>query len=232
MSMGLAVGYTYLVFRVNGTEIVAKALVSTIIVPVFAGAPLYFMVFRRLRALADSNVALSVAADRDGLTACLNRSAFRRIADKVLTKDRRKGASGAGALLIIDVDHFKHVNDRFGHMRGDRALKLIADCVRQTVREGDSVGRIGGEEFAVLLRDADYRTAAIVAERIRKNVAEAKFFASGHRVELSVSVGGAVYEGQAAFHTLFEVADAKLYDAKHAGRDTVRIGNHVALATT
>jgi diguanylate cyclase len=228
--IALAMGYTYIVFRVNGTEVVAKALVSTIIVPVFAGAPLYFMVIRRLRLLADTNVALSAAADRDGLTSCLNRSAFRRVADNVLTQERRNGCTGAGALLVIDVDHFKDVNDRFGHMRGDRALKLIAECVRKTVREGDNVGRIGGEEFAVLLSDADFRTAAIVAERIREAVAGARFFAGGHLVGLSVSVGGAVYEGSAAFHSLFEAADAKLYDAKHAGRDTVRIGTHGTLA--
>ncbi len=138
---------------------------------------------------------------------------------------RRQEAEGAGALLVIDADHFKAINDRFGHGQGDEALRIISRAIRNSVRGGDLVGRLGGEEFGVFLPGANEMNAADVAERIRRAIADAAFLPNGARCPLSVSVGGAVYEVRIDFSDLFRVADQRLYEAKEAGRNRVQLSS-------
>ena len=129
----------------------------------------------------------------------------------------------AGALLVIDVDHFKRINDSFGHDSGDEALKVIAETIRGAVRAVDLVGRIGGEEFGVFLPGTDPNRTLAVAERIRAAISAAEFSPTGSRVGLSVSVGGATFADQASFSELFRRADQRLYAAKLNGRNRVEI---------
>jgi diguanylate cyclase (GGDEF)-like protein len=140
--------------------------------------------------------------------------------------DERSGNAAfppRGALLVIDADDFKQVNDRFGHDLGDHALRQIAAAILATVRRQDLVGRIGGEEFAVLLSGADYAIAARVAERIRRAVNAIVFAPGGTPCPLSVSIGGALFEAPAPFMALYRQADQRLYEAKHLGRDRVAL---------
>jgi diguanylate cyclase len=132
-------------------------------------------------------------------------------------------AKREGALLIIDVDHFKNVNDSFGHDCGDEALKIIAQAIKGVVREIDLVGRIGGEEFSVFLPGTDPNRTQLVAERIRAAVSTVEFYPTGNRCDLSVSVGGAIYDREATFSELFRQADQRLYAAKQNGRNRVEI---------
>jgi diguanylate cyclase (GGDEF)-like protein len=126
-----------------------------------------------------------------------------------------------GALLIIDADNFKTVNDRYGHDRGDEALVKIASTIKSTLRSPDIVGRLGGEEFGVFLPGVGPDQAKLVAERIRQSVSSADFAPSGKPHQLSVSVGGAVFDGQLPFAELFRLADQQLYVAKRDGRNRV-----------
>ncbi|MBN9010905.1 MAG: GGDEF domain-containing protein, partial [Rhizobiales bacterium] len=121
----------------------------------------------------------------------------------------------------VDADHFKTINDRFGHDRGDEALRVIARSIQGLVRGADLVGRVGGEEFGVFLPGSSSRQAEAVAERIRKTINEAEFDADGERTPLSVSVGGAIFRGDVSYADLFHVADQQLYRAKQAGRNRV-----------
>ena len=147
---------------------------------------------------------------------------------------RSERAPTPASVLVLDLDHFKLVNDRFGHLVGDQVLAAVAASVRDEVRDEDLVGRFGGEEFVVLLRGAegeDPRSGArAVAERIRERIAALRVAVAGPQetvvVEgLTVSIGGATTprDGQ-DLAALLEIADAAMYEAKRAGRNLVRMG--------
>ena len=158
---------------------------------------------------------MSILASTDSLTAVLNRGAFTMLVEAYLNDARTQARDTQGALLIIDADHFKTINDTYGHDRGDEALKIIAGAIQGVLRGADIVGRIGGEEFGVFLPGATPRVTETVAERIRTSVNVAEFMPVGSKpVELSVSVGGATFAQRVGFTDLFRVADERLYDAK------------------
>ena len=216
----ISVTFNALVFDGLGQEALRRSLVSATVLPILLGAPLFFYLSMRLRGLAITNVRLGLVARTDSLTACLNRGAFTaKVTSAVSQRDRNPG----GALLMIDADNFKAINDLFGHDAGDEALTIIARSIRAVLRAGDLVGRMGGEEFGVFLPGADQQAANAVAERIRRSVNLAVFAPDGRQRSLSVSVGGVVFTGQAAFSELFRIADQRLYGAKQTGRNRVTI---------
>ncbi len=128
------------------------------------------------------------------------------------------------ALLMIDIDHFKKANDTFGHHIGDQLLRDVTSILMKDMREVDTVARYGGEEFVIILPETTETGAVYVAQRLRRAVEQAKFFAgSPHAVQhLTISIGVAVYDTDAQFkRDLIEFADAALYAAKHEGRNRV-----------
>jgi diguanylate cyclase (GGDEF)-like protein len=128
------------------------------------------------------------------------------------------------ALLMIDIDHFKRLNDTFGHHVGDQILRDVSLILMKDMREVDTVARYGGEEFVIILPETTQVGALYVAQRLRRAVEQAKFFAgSPHEIQhLTISIGVAVYDNDAQFkRDLIEFADAALYAAKHAGRNRV-----------
>jgi diguanylate cyclase (GGDEF)-like protein len=177
---------------------------------------------------------LEEAASVDGKTGLLNAAAWHVRAVRALRRAERTG--GRAGLLVLDLDHFKAVNDRYGHLVGDQVLAAVAEAVRDEVRDDDLVGRFGGEEFVVLLAGSDAEdgrvAAAAVAERIRSRIADIRVEVPGARGtvavdNLTVSIGGASYPTDGAdLGQLLEVADTAMYAAKRAGRNTVRMGLH------
>lgn len=171
------------------------------------------------RALAQAHALLAERVRRDAMTGVLNRDGF----FQAIAQTVPPGAGGT--LLVIDVDHFKAINDSYGHQTGDEALKLIASTVAGCIRDGDLVGRIGGEEFAVFLTGADEVEAAAMAERIRAAVAGLSLATEGGGEHaLSVSIGGAGNLRTVALAELMLRADRHLYEAKRAGRNRVVMG--------
>lgn len=173
------------------------------------------------RALAQAHALLADRARRDGMTGVLNREGFFQS-----VRDAAMPTSG-GTLLVIDVDHFKSINDSFGHQTGDEALKMIASAVAGCIRDGDLIGRIGGEEFAVFLAGADEAEAAVIAERIRAAVARLSLSTEGGESRgLTVSIGGAAGQHGSPLAQLMRQADRRLYEAKRHGRNRVVMGRH------
>jgi diguanylate cyclase len=175
--------------------------------------------------LANAHHELLKVASADGLTSCLNRQAFIILVEAYLERTARREPRGEGALMVIDVDQFKAVNDRFGHMSGDEALRTISGEIKGCLRENDLVGRIGGEEFGVFLPGANRREAGVVAERIRASVNAAMFSPLGGPVPLSVSVGATVNSARSSFKEMFKMADECLYVAKNNGRNRVEFSD-------
>jgi two-component system, cell cycle response regulator len=176
--------------------------------------------FYQDRLRTDLGTALEMALT-DPLTGLYNQRYLRRHLSGLME-------SGQGrhlAVLMIDVDHFKSVNDRFGHASGDRALRLIADSLRANTRVFDSVARYGGEEFVVVMPGTGPEEAAVAAERLRSAVEEIEFnTVSAMRIPLSVSVGVACTPSSTTSpELLLQAADIALYDAKRNGRNRVEM---------
>ena len=214
-----SVGISIVLLNVISQGINGPGMVTAIVMPIIMGTPIMFYMQLRHQQLKLANRKLDILASTDWLTDTLNRRAFTDGASALLAP----GANHQGTLLVVDADHFKAVNDQFGHEAGDEALQLLAKTIQASVRTHDLVGRLGGEEFGVFLLDADYDTAMAAAERIRKAVAAIPFAPAGRAHQLSVSIGGATARDRNRFAELFRVADQQLYGAKSAGRNRIEL---------
>lgn len=180
----------------------------------------------RQRALAQR---LSIAAQTDSLTGLLNRRAFFASGEPLLARNLHD--LRPCALLMIDVDHFKRINDAHGHAEGDQALQRVAVSIKNMLRPVDVLSRIGGEEFAILLTGTDLAGGRVTAERIRAAVENDQPLVGGG-VRLTVSVGIAVSRGDGgdSLEQLLTRADRALYRAKNAGRNRVELEEALPLA--
>ncbi|WP_372994639.1 diguanylate cyclase [Marinobacter sp.] len=168
---------------------------------------------------------LEEMATRDPLTGLFNRREMSKVLEEELERARRY--QRPMALLWIDFDHFKDVNDTFGHAAGDSVLRSISRLLLASVRSVDSIGRFGGEEFVIVLPEMDLDEAQDTAERLRRKVAEEpQPLGNGEAVPLTISVGVAVYpdHGQSA-STLCAAADKAMYLAKERGRNCVAMAH-------
>jgi diguanylate cyclase (GGDEF)-like protein len=163
----------------------------------------------------------------DGLTGLYNRRHFETLARSELARCQRYVRPLS--LLLLDVDHFKLINDRLGHAAGDRVLRRIAEMCSASKRDSDVVGRIGGEEFAVLLPETAPDAAQQFAERLRSAVRESPIVIEGETIVVTVSIGvaGATLR-TSSIDALSRFADQALYDAKRAGRDQVVVCRPIA----
>lgn len=172
-------------------------------------------------AVAENEARLQLLAGTDGLTGLANRRQFLRSLSHESERARREGRQLSVA--IVDVDHFKRINDLYGHDIGDRALVHLAGHLRALVRPYDVLARIGGEEFALLLPDTHLREAVAVTERFRGTLAGSALLIDGRPSTLTVSVGVAQLGRHESVDDWLRRADQALYNAKHEGRNRVRV---------
>ena len=155
----------------------------------------------------------------DPLTGVKNRSTMHDAIQREIKLARRHG--GSLSVVLLDIDHFKRVNDEHGHLYGDQALRAVAQCVQKTIRDSDLLFRYGGEEFMILLSGTGPEGGALLAERIRQEVENMSSF-SNKDIQLTVSLGITSLRGEPdATDLLLERADAALYRAKQEGRNRV-----------
>jgi diguanylate cyclase (GGDEF)-like protein len=212
-----------LVLALWGEPVVRTAVWIGTVIPVVCVALVVAGLKRRLDAQVDG---LRNLADTDPLTGVLNHGAFGAALEHTL--DRYHDSGRGATLLLFDIDHFKSVNDRFGHQEGDRMLRLVSDLIGEHKRRDDALGRVGGEEFALLLPDADPRAAQGVADRIRAALRDATVVTPA---SLTLSVGiAALSPVVASSHALLHAADRALYVAKDRGRDQAVTIDHAVAA--
>lgn len=227
-------GKMHLVMHVPASLLTADSLFKR---PVTAGLLIFMLVVIAALAMTSAYIRLSnrqrlahekfirqkteELAHTDELTGIANRRHFTLLAEREVDRADRTGQPLA--LLMLDIDHFKRINDRHGHALGDQALKAFCRACEQVLRKTDVFGRVGGEEFAILMPDTDQQTALAVAGRLRDAVAQAEVRgADGTTVPFTVSIGvSAVAGGGRQLDELLSRADAALYQAKEGGRDRV-----------
>lgn len=166
---------------------------------------------RRLQALGEE---LARQAAHDALTGALNKGAVTALLEREL-------AAGPFVLMLLDIDHFKRVNDTWGHPAGDAVLREVAERVGAALGEAGVIGRFGGEEFAVMARQPALEPALALAERLRRAVAATPLGRPEAAIPVTVSIGLTQCGRGESFHEVYRRADSALYRAKHEGRDRV-----------
>jgi diguanylate cyclase len=211
-------------FRPESTlsEIVAAA-------PVLIGTPVAvaMMTFRLSRRLAQQREELEELSRQDGLSRLYNRRYWEECVYLEFDRHQRYGYSMS--LLMIDIDHFKTINDRYGHQAGDHMISELADLLKGSIRKSDISGRYGGEEFGILLPATDLNGALVLAERLREVASELTVKPFDIKCTISVGVTQMEY-GLESYEELIRQADAALYQAKRAGRNRCLAYSQVASA--
>ena len=180
---------------------------------------------RTIHELEVSKVALAEQATTDSLTRLKNRRMFYSQSEQNLATCRRHGHDMS--VLLLDIDHFKKVNDTYGHHSGDEVLVRIAQLLSGIARHGDTVARFGGEEFAVLLPETNRLGAAVMAQRIRAVIEKEEIIVEGRQIPVTVSIGVATLAAEEveSIDQLLNIADRRLYLAKNNGRNRICVSD-------
>ncbi len=155
----------------------------------------------------------------DGLTQIHNKRYLQEALEREVMRARRHGRELS--VLMFDIDHFKRINDQYGHLAGDHVLRELARVVQTRVRRDEVFARYGGEEFALILPETSLEGAAQLAEILRDKIEKHTFVFQGERIPVTISMGGAILREDESGTDLVKAADAKLYEAKRSGRNRV-----------
>lgn len=207
-SIGLAVGLNVVVFP---HSILPLTMPGTVIICGLVAMPIALLIGRNMLENQKLSDELQRLVNRDRLTDAATRDLF---FEKMSRDERAYGVS-----LMIDIDHFKAVNDTYGHLIGDKVIRYVSDVLRRNVRSSDIVARFGGEEFVVFLDGHDRDVGFLTAERMRKDIAKNGATFSGELVKVTVSIGGSLKEAYDTVDASIKDADAALYRAKAQGRN-------------
>lgn len=175
------------------------------------------------RALERANEQLAKLSMTDRLTGLLNRGTWENLVDAEYERYRRYGQ--ATSLVMFDIDHFKPVNDNYGHLAGDEVIRHTAQTTRNNIRQSDSAGRYGGEEFGIILPETDAENARLICERIRESIEKSTVETSAGNITYTISMGIAQLTDEPEnYMQWMQKADEALYSAKESGRNKVVVG--------
>ncbi len=203
--------------QTNTGFVLRLILINHILLATATALALPLLVFRQ------SEQRLRTMAERDGLTGLFNRrSLFRK---GIRTFENAQQTQAPMAVLMMDLDHFKQINDRWGHAAGDEALRLASQTLTRELRNNDIIGRIGGEEFAVVLHIATDDDVGIITRRLMDAIATDGQEVEGLQMYLSASIGGVERaDRHTSFAAMMNEADSALYNAKDKGRNRAEFG--------
>jgi len=206
-----------------------KGVIGLLLLPKYADGPYgvqeiqYITRIVRFAAIAIENSCLFRQATTDRMTGLYSHHFFEKALAEEMERARRYKT--IFSLVILDIDHFKAVNDTHGHLQGDRIIKGISKILSQSIRQVDLPARYGGEEFAVILPGVDVKGASVVAERLRKRIGESRFPCDGFTIGVTISLGVAEYipEADQSSSDVLHAADKALYKSKENGRNRVSV---------
>ena len=207
-------------------ENLARRLSLSAIITCVVSFPIGFYIQRQKQQLIALSKKLAITASTDQLSGLLNRASYLHSVEEKLTTP--KSGPTAGCFLFIDIDHFKKLNDRFGHAVGDSAIRKVAKIIFQHVDEDLGAGRLGGEEFGLFLPNANKKKAISVAENIRRKVRKLSFHDERGELRLSVSIGCTMHMAGQSLTQLVSAADHCMYQAKQNGRNQIVFGPELA----
>lgn len=216
--LGLALGNPHLSHPYSPNAM-ATALLSMLYLGVFFHAYVdrSFSYFKRMR---DYNVRLQQLASHDPLTGVMNARAYYAACNQQIHVCSR--SAQAVSVLFVDLDHFKSINDTHGHAAGDEVLRLVAQSLNENIRRSDLLGRIGGEEFSILLPNTNLAGATDLAEVLRRAIEALQPQMDGQSLRITASIGVACRAaGQQTIESIQQQADVAMYEAKRAGRNRV-----------
>lgn len=177
--------------------------------------------------LYHANLELEYMSRTDGLTGLYNHSSFKEYLHSLICLDKTEQRIG---VIIIDIDDFKSINDNYGHLEGDRLLRLIAGIIAKNIRDNDLAFRYGGEEFTVIVENVDEEELEVVCERIRSSIEECDFLVHDVSLKITASIGGAIYPEHATnLEELIKAADKALYEVKSTTKNQTKLAE-VALS--
>lgn len=230
-SLFLAMRMGYLIYSNGFLDGVSRGFV---LVPVFLSSVLFYLglgVALSLVLFRRKEVHLRFLARHDALTGLHNRYSLEEIASRELARAQR--GKHALSLVVLDLDHFKKINDQYGHAAGDRVLEKTSSRIRRAVREADMPFRMGGEEFLIILPECDGATARQVADRLRAEMSRNPVQHGNQQIGITASFGVASYEPVSDdWESLLRRADRALYRAKERGRDRVEIGEELTAGSS
>ncbi|WP_375281066.1 GGDEF domain-containing protein [Pseudooctadecabacter sp.] len=207
-AIGLAVALNVVVFP---QSILPVTMRGTVAITAFVAMPICLFVGSKMYENQQLSDELQRLVNRDRLTDAATRDFF----FAQMSRDQR----AYGVSLMVDIDHFKAVNDTYGHLIGDEVIRHVSDILRRNVRSSDIVARFGGEEFVVFLDGHDRDVGFLTAERMREDIAKNGGTFGGHPVKVTVSIGGSLKEAYDTVDASIQDADAALYRAKEQGRN-------------
>lgn len=174
--------------------------------------------------LQEQQQELTIEIQRDALTGTHSRRHVIEHLDHMIHSKQRQ-SDFKFCIAMLDLDHFKKVNDTYGHLVGDRLLHYIAATMQQSIRSIDLLGRYGGEEFIIIFPDTDIKTACLIAERVRNNVSANPYIIDEHSITSTISIGVSEYHHDDNNEKILQRADAALYEAKNSGRNCIKCQN-------
>lgn len=197
--------------------------------PIICGVVILLVIHLHESMRADERAGLAALATTDTLTDLANRNSFQTTLERTINESGRSNTRFA--LVLMDIDHFKQVNDTLGHDAGDRALQLVAHYLSERLRRTDAIDRIGGEELGLILRDVDAVEACELTEKLRARIAHRELVYGEHKMSVTATFGiGHWPQDTRVARDLYQIADRRLYAGKHAGRNVIVSNTNVARA--
>lgn len=225
----ITTGSSYLItrffFQYSNVILEPAGEMAAILAPLLITPPITYTMTRLLLKISKLEREMREMATFDALTSVYNKGSFMLILEKEFELALRNRSDYS--ILFIDVDHFKRINDTFGHLVGDEVLRYMATLLKDSIRSGDIVGRFGGEEFVIALPLTKAKDAYTLAERIRQAVSLEELEVFGQKIRITVSCGLSSYGENSVVNDvalLLEDADAALYLSKNEGRNRTRYG--------
>lgn len=214
----LSVGVLFLITLLNKSIGFAEGILPTIAIPLIIGPIVSYIIFMQSYQLTQAKTKLEDLSRTDLLTGLYNKRFFTELVGMELAVASRYEFSSS--LLLIDLDHFKDVNDDYGHLAGDEVIRIISNVIRRNVRRTDVVGRLGGEEFIVFLPHTDLDGAMVAADRVRRIISESEITYKEDQIRVSASIGAASTSVEITdIEELLQAADVAMCTAKGNGHN-------------